>query len=191
MHDFSPKSHAIQLGPVSYNAATHEWHPHFNVKVQGETFHTVSPYDFNTIYNVLPLWKRGFTGKGVTIALVEDFEPCPRIRLEPFASTFGLKDFKDGNFKQIYPNCNNPGQNGDEIEAALDVEWASVAAPMPTSSSPRAAIPMVFSDSTSRFSIFSTLSRPTSSPTVTACARPSLARPKLRSRIAKRKSPPL
>lgn len=130
LHDFSPKPHAIQLGPVSYNAGTHEWRPHFNVKVQGQTFHTVSPYDFNVIYNVLPLWKRGFTGKGVTIALVEDSTNLAHASdWNQFRDTFGLKDFKDGNFKQIYPDCKDPGQNGNEIEAALDVEWASVAAP--------------------------------------------------------------
>ncbi len=129
LHDFFPKSHAVQLGPVSYDPATRTWHPHFNVKYQGQTFHTVSPYDFATIYNVLPLWKRGFTGKGVTIALVEDSNLAHASDWTAFRNVFGLKGFKDGNFKQIYPNCPNPGQNGDEIEAALDVEWASASAP--------------------------------------------------------------
>ena len=129
LHDFFPKSHAIQLGQVSYDPATHTWHPHFNVKYRGQTFHTVSPYDFDTIYNVLPLWQRGFTGKGVTIALVEDSNLAHPSDWNSFRNTFGLKDFKAGNFKQIYPNCANPRQNGDEIEAALDVEWASASAP--------------------------------------------------------------
>jgi subtilase family serine protease len=129
LHDFFPKSHAIQLGKVSYDSATRQWHPRFNVKFQGETFHTVSPYDFATIYNVLPLWQRGFTGKGVTIALVEDSNLLHESDWYAFRNVFGLKDFKAGNFKQVYPNCTNPGQNGDEIEAALDVEWASASAP--------------------------------------------------------------
>ncbi len=129
LHDFFPKPHAIQLGPVSYNPSTHKWQPHFNVKYNGQTFHTVSPYDFNIIYNVLPLWQRGFTGKGVTIALVEDSNLAHESDWAAFRNVFGLKDFKDGNFKQVYPGCQNPGQNGDEIESALDVEWASVAAP--------------------------------------------------------------
>jgi subtilase family serine protease len=129
LHDFFPKSHAIQLGKVSYDPVTHKWNPRFNVKFQGETFHTVSPYDFATIYNVLPLWQRGFTGKGVTIALVEDSNLAHESDWYAFRNVFGLKDFKDGNFKQVYPNCTNPGQNGDEIEAALDVEWASASAP--------------------------------------------------------------
>ena len=129
LHDFAPRSHALQLGPVSYSFATHEWTPHFNVKYMGETFHTVSPYDFNTIYNVLPLWQRGFTGKGVMIALVEDSNLAHESDWSSFRKTFGLTGFTDATFKQVYPNCKNPGQNGDEIEAALDVEWASVAAP--------------------------------------------------------------
>jgi|HubBroStandDraft_1064217.scaffolds.fasta_scaffold04996_6 subtilase family serine protease len=129
LHDFFPKSHALQLGPVSYDPGTGTWHPHFNVKSQGQTFHTVSPYDFATIYNLLPLWKRGFTGKGVTIALVEDSNLLHVSDWSAFRDVFGLRDFKDGNFKQIYPNCTNPGQNGDEIEAALDVEWSSASAP--------------------------------------------------------------
>jgi subtilase family serine protease len=129
LHDFFPKSRAMQLGPVSYDMVTHEWHPHFNVKIQGQTFHTVSPYDFATIYNLLPLWQRGFTGKGVTIALVEDSNLLHASDWNSFRDVFGLKGFKDGNFKQIYPNCTNPGQNGDEIEAALDVEWSSASAP--------------------------------------------------------------
>jgi len=129
LHDFFPKPHMIQLGQVSYDSATREWHPRFNVKYQGQTFHTVSPYDFDIIYNVLPLWKRGFTGQGVTIALVEDSNLAHESDWRSFRETFGLKGFKGATFKQIYPNCENPGQNGDEIEAALDVEWASVAAP--------------------------------------------------------------
>ncbi|MFZ0799458.1 MAG: protease pro-enzyme activation domain-containing protein [Terriglobales bacterium] len=129
LHDFFPKSRAMQLGPVSYDAATNTWRPRFTVQYQGQTFHTVAPYDSATIYNLLPLWQRGFTGKGVTIATVEDSNLLHPSDWYAFRNVFGLKDFKDGNFKQIYPNCPNPGQNGDEFEAALDVEWASASAP--------------------------------------------------------------
>ncbi len=129
LHDFGPRPRLIQRGPVSYNSATNNWQPHFNIAFQGQTFHVVAPYDFNTIYNVLPLWKRGFTGKGVTIALVEVSNLLHTSDWHSFRKTFGLDNFKAGNFKQIYPNCTNPKQNGAEDEAALDVEWASVAAP--------------------------------------------------------------
>ena len=129
LHDFFPQPHSLKLGPVSYDPLTRTWHPHFTLNVQGQTLHTVSPFDFATIYNVLPLWKRGFTGKGVTIAVVEVSNLAHGSDWSQFRESFGLKDFKAGNFKQIYPNCTNPGQNGAEFEAALDVEWSSASAP--------------------------------------------------------------
>jgi Pro-kumamolisin, activation domain/Subtilase family len=129
LHNFSPRSRAIQLGPVSYNNKTNTWQPHFNVNFQGTTFHTLGPYDFATIYDLLPLWKRGITGKGVTIAAVEVTNLAHPSDWHAFRNVFGLNQFTEGNFKQVYPECKNPGQNGAEIEAALDVEWASAAAP--------------------------------------------------------------
>jgi subtilase family serine protease len=129
LHDFFPKSRSHLLGPVSYDRATNTWKPHFNIKIDGTLFHTLSPYDFATIYNLLPLWQRGFTGKGVTIAAVEDTNLLNPNDWTKFRRTFGLDTFTHGNFKQIYPGCTNPGQNGDETEAALDVEWSSAAAP--------------------------------------------------------------
>lgn len=129
LHDFFPRPHSVMLGPVAYDHANNLWHPHFNVAFEGTTYHTVSPFDFATIYNVLPLWRRGFTGEGVTIALVEDSNLAHPGDWSTFRKTFGLTRFAKGNFTQVYPNCTNPGQNGDEIEAALDVEWSSATAP--------------------------------------------------------------
>src|SRR5208337_3821137 len=74
-------------------------------------------------------WKRGFTGKGITIATVEVSNLAHPGDWSAFREAFDLKGFTAGNFKQIYPNCTNPGQNGAEFEAALDVEWASASAP--------------------------------------------------------------
>jgi len=129
LHDFFPKSHAIHLGPVSYDRTTNTWKPHFNITIQGSLFHTLAPYDFATIYDLLPLWESGFTGEGVTIAAVEDSNLLHPSDWHTFRRTFGLDKFKHGTFQQIYPGCTNPGQNGDETEAALDVEWSSAAAP--------------------------------------------------------------
>jgi hypothetical protein len=129
LHDFFPRSHSVHLGPVSYNRSTNTWTPHFNINIDGFVYHTLAPYDFATIYDLLPLWKRGFTGKGVTIAAVEDSNLLHPSDWGTFRKTFGLDKFTQGNFKQIYPGCENPGQNGDETEAALDVEWSSAAAP--------------------------------------------------------------
>ena len=129
LHDFFPRAHSIPLGPVSYDHTTNTWKPQFNIKIDGAIFHTLAPYDFATIYNLLPLWNQGFTGKGVTIAAVEDSNLLHPKDWQDFRKTFGLDKFTHGTFKQIYPGCKNPGQNGDETEAALDVEWSSAAAP--------------------------------------------------------------
>lgn len=129
LHDFFPRAHSIHLGPVSYDRAHNTWQAHFNIPLDGAVFHTLAPYDFATIYNLLPLWKQGFTGKGVTIAAVEDSNLKHPSDWQTFRATFGLDQFTHASFRQIYPGCTNPGQNGDETEAALDVEWASAAAP--------------------------------------------------------------
>jgi subtilase family serine protease len=129
LHDFFPRPRVTPLHPVRYDQVKGEWHPQFTLPFQGSEFHVVAPLDFATIYNLLPLWERGFTGKGVTIAAVEDTNLAHPGDWATFRQTFGLTGFRQGNFKQVYPACPNPGQNGDEIEAALDVEWASAAAP--------------------------------------------------------------
>src|SRR5271170_1962175 len=129
LHDFFRRPHVTKMKPVSFDHKAGRWNPRFNVPIEGFTFNVVAPYDFATIYNLLPLWKQGVTGKGVTIALVEDSNLANPSDWSTFRKTFGLDGFKNGNFKQVYPDCKNPGQNGDEIESALDVEWASAAAP--------------------------------------------------------------
>lgn len=129
LHDFFPRSHAVPLGPVRYDHGTNTWQPLFDIKIGGAVYHTLGPYDLATIYNLLPLWSKGFTGRGVTIAAVEDTNLLNPSDWQVFRETFGLEKFTHGNFHQVYPGCKNPGQNGDETEAALDVEWASAAAP--------------------------------------------------------------
>nr|WP_236657531.1 S53 family peptidase [Acidisarcina polymorpha] len=136
LHDFRPRPRSRIAGPVSYDKTTGQWHAHFNLGSDGQTFHAVGPYDFARIYNVSPLWDKGFTGKGVTIALIEDSNLAHPSDWATFRRTFGLDKFTGATFEQIYPSaflpgpaCTNPGQNGDEIEAALDVEWASATAP--------------------------------------------------------------
>jgi subtilase family serine protease len=129
LHDFFPRPHMTPLGPVTFDEAAGRWQPRYNLTFQGFEYHVIGPYDFATIYNLLPLWNQGFTGKGVTIATVEDTNLAHPGDWETFRRTFGLTGFTHGNFRQVYPACENPGQNGDEVEAALDVEWASAAAP--------------------------------------------------------------
>ena len=129
LHDFFPRPHSIHLGTVSRDPATGEWHPRFTVGLFGTTYHVVSPWDFATIYNLTPLWQQGFAGAGVTIATVEDSSLAHPRDWSSFRNTFALDGFTEGNFQQVYPDCTDPGQNGDEVEADLDVQWASATAP--------------------------------------------------------------
>lgn len=92
----------------------------------GTTCYTVMPYDFATIYNVLPLWNAGASidGSGQTIAIVgrTDISITDVRNFRIFA---GLPA-RDPN---IIINGADPGTNvADEGESALDVQWAGAVA---------------------------------------------------------------
>ena len=81
------------------------------------------PYDFATIYNVSPLWSSGIDGTGQTIAIVGR----TNINIQDvrdFRSLFGLPV----NDPQIILNGPDPGINGDESEADIDVQWSGAVA---------------------------------------------------------------
>ncbi len=85
----------------------------------------VSPYDFATLYNVLPLWNSGIDGAGETIAIAGrsniDLQDVARFR-----SAFGLP----ANAPAILVNGPDPGtpSTDDQVESTLDVEWAGAVA---------------------------------------------------------------
>jgi hypothetical protein len=96
----------------------------------------VAPYDFATIYNVLPLWNAStpIDGTGQTIAIAGRSD-VRAADVAKFRSTFGLTG---GAFNQIN-NGADPGYCtstlstalctlDDQIENALDVEWAGAVA---------------------------------------------------------------
>ena len=113
---------------MSYDRATNTWKPHFTIEIGGARYHTLAPYDFATIYDLIPLWRRGFTGRGVTIAAVEDNNLLHPEDWQNFRKTFGLDRFTQATFQQL-SRLRRSRQNRDETEAALDVEWSSAAAP--------------------------------------------------------------
>jgi len=98
----------------------------------GGTCYFVTPQDTQTIYNLTPLYNAGFSGQGQTIALVEDTDTYSGAGdWNTYRSTFGLTTaFPMGTYAQVHPgNCTDPGTNGDDGEAALDVEVATAVAP--------------------------------------------------------------
>src|ERR1700728_4716222 len=87
----------------------------------------LAPYDFATIYNVLPLWNAGVTGTGQTIAIVGQ----SNINIQDaanFRSMFGLSV----NNPNIILNGPDPGIQSDESEADIDVQWSGAVAPEAT-----------------------------------------------------------
>jgi subtilase family serine protease len=101
----------------------------------------MAPADLATIYNFNPLFKASspITGQGQTIALAEDTNLYSNSDWSNFRSIFGLTAYSSGNLQIVHPapksggtNCSNPGVNSDDVEATLDVEWASAAAPNAT-----------------------------------------------------------
>jgi subtilase family serine protease len=103
----------------------------------GETY-AVTPPDLATIYNLNPLFKAGYTGKGQTIVVIEDTNVYSTADWTTFRKKFGLSGYTAASFVQVHPqpksgsnNCANPGvnSNGDDGEAILDAEYASASAP--------------------------------------------------------------
>jgi subtilase family serine protease len=89
------------------------------------------PGDLATIYNLNPAFTAGYTGSGVTIAVLEQSDVYTTADWGVFRKEFGLaKQYPSGTFTQIHPgNCRGPGVTSDDVESILDAEWASAAAP--------------------------------------------------------------
>jgi subtilase family serine protease len=94
-----------------------------------------SPVQVETAYNMRPLYKRGLTGAGKTIALIDPLgSPTITSDLAIFDSTFGLP--APPSFRIIQPagvvppyNPNNPLMVTWAQETSLDVEYAHAMAP--------------------------------------------------------------
>jgi hypothetical protein len=100
--------------------------PAYTFSGNGNTFYAVSPYDFATIYNVLPLWNAGIDGTGESIAIIARSDINTQ-DVDDFRSLFGLPA---PNINVIH-NGPDPGilsSTGDETESDLDVEWAGAVA---------------------------------------------------------------
>ncbi|HEV2207013.1 MAG TPA: S53 family peptidase [Candidatus Acidoferrales bacterium] len=96
----------------------------------GSNCYTVSPYDFATIYNILPLWTAStpINGSGQTIAIVSDSD-INKADFTNFRSLFGLPA---GTLNVIYTSGSSstvPGLTGDESEADVDTQWSGAVAP--------------------------------------------------------------
>jgi subtilase family serine protease len=110
----------------------------------------VAPSDLATIYNFNPLYAAGYSGQGQTIYLLETSNLYNNnADWNTFRSVLGLSSaFPAGSLMTIHPappieglnNCTipSPPTQGDtagldaEVEATVDAEWSSAAAPSAT-----------------------------------------------------------
>jgi subtilase family serine protease len=136
----SPPS-AIDSAAGSATARPAETRPQFgiNVPASGSSsaylVEDVSPYDFATIYNILPLWNASKpidgTGETIAIAGTSDIDLSD---VTTFRSTFGLPAYTSANQPTVVSGngqpltvCPDPNYYctiDDLIENSLDVEWA-------------------------------------------------------------------
>ena len=112
--------------------AMYEKKPDYTFSGCGTTdCYALVPADFQTIYNVTPLITAGIYGQGQTVVLIEDSNAYGS-DWSTYQSTFGLTGY-GGSFTTVHPNsgnnCTNPGTNGADIEADLDVEMVTAVAP--------------------------------------------------------------
>src|ERR1700737_552989 len=97
-------------------------------------FSCYQPAQFQTAYNLLPLYAQGFNGAGRTIVIVDAFgSPTIREDLKLFDNAFNLPD--PPSLKIITPagpvhfDNTNPDMLNWAGETSLDVEWAHSIAP--------------------------------------------------------------
>jgi hypothetical protein len=134
LHNFPRKPMHVVSGVYTKNRATHvvrpvgAANPLFNLTCGTEnngnpiTCYFLGPYDFGTIYNVLPLWSAtpAIDGTGETIAIIGESDVDMK-DIESFQSLFGLPT-KD---PVVVLDGPDPGVSpGDETESDLDLEWS-------------------------------------------------------------------
>ena len=98
----------------------------------------VAPYDFATIYNVLPLWTAStpISGAGQTIAIAGTSNINPA-DITTFRAAFGLPAYTASNAPVVKFGNTDPGDcptfaascQSDLVENTLDVEWSGAIAP--------------------------------------------------------------
>ena len=124
---------AAQPASMISHLASHTQPPSQAQCVATFTVPCYQPAQFQAAYNEQPLFKRGITGKGETIVLVDSFgSPTIKSDLKTFDAQFGLPN--PPSFKIIQPagrvGTFDPATMGGWAgETTLDVEWSHTMAP--------------------------------------------------------------
>ncbi len=88
----------------------------------------LSPEQVQTFYNLNPLYNKGYTGKGMTIVIIDSYgSPTIQHDLQVFDQAFGLPD--PPSFQVLAPLGPSGVDAGWASETTLDVEWSHAIAP--------------------------------------------------------------
>jgi hypothetical protein len=144
LNNFPRRAASHKAGNFRREVATHstsmlsaqagQAQPDFTINQGGATSYGVTPYDFATIYNVLPLWNASapIDGTGQTIAIVgqTDINPADFVNFRKlFNLPLGNTATPTGTqYLNIIYNGPNPGVTGDEGEADIDTQWSGAVA---------------------------------------------------------------
>jgi Pro-kumamolisin, activation domain len=126
LHDFKPQQMHVPVVQTNYTFAGCT----SGVDGTGGNCYALVPADFETIYNLNPLYQEGLNGTGQTITVVEDSDTYGT-DVATFRSTFLGK--WSGTVTTVHPSgsnaCTDPGTTAADAEADLDAEIASAIAP--------------------------------------------------------------
>lgn len=141
-----PSKGSTQLASGTPSTASKAARPQFGISPSGQDYlvEDVDPWDFATIYNILPLWNAPspINGAGQTIA-VAGTSDINENDIDTFREFFGLPPYSSANQPKIFhPLATNddpgictstlasaPCGINDLLENSLDVEWTGSIAP--------------------------------------------------------------
>ena len=116
----APMAHRVSKPPPSATS------PASVVNNAGPAF---GPPDIYTFYDETPLLNLNIDGSGNgCIAVIEDSN-IDAPAADAFNAQFGLPAFTGANFSTVLVDSTDPGQNSDEDEAMVDVDYAHTVAP--------------------------------------------------------------
>jgi hypothetical protein len=131
LNDFYPRPLYRLLGTAEFNPKSHQLTPRFTLSVPDFSL-GLAPEDLATQYDIAPLYGQGVTGIGQTIGIINDSNIDLSL-VAAYRKLFKLDaDPSKPNLPQVVVDGNDPGVNGDSIEAYLDVEVSGAIAPQAT-----------------------------------------------------------
>jgi subtilase family serine protease len=119
----------LQSAPGVHRVPKRDSSAHSPDAIVGSIGPAFGPADIYTFYDETPLLNDGIDGSGTgCIAVIEDSN-IDEDAANAFNSQFSLPALSAANFNIVLVDGTDPGQNGDEIETMVDVNYSHAVAP--------------------------------------------------------------